>query len=284
MERRDVWVRVATFVGVTYVWSWIFMYLAISAGKITAASAFGGMWSPFVGLLVTRIVFPDGRRRGSLGGLGWKWGKTRWQLWSYFLPVLYVGAAHGATWAFGLADFTDASVGKIAVQVLNAVALGTIFNSIFAFGEEIGWQGYLVPQLYGIVGFTKTAFIRGIIWSVWHYPLIIGGVYGTTETPLWYRLVCFTVTLTAVSLAFSWLRIKSGSLWTGVFLHAMHNLYIQGVFPSLTVNLQSTIYFTDEFGAFAAAATVIVAVVFWVKRRELPEPAARPHPQESESI
>jgi membrane protease YdiL (CAAX protease family) len=278
VENRKLWVRVATFVGVTYVWSWIFMYLAISAGKITAVAAFGGMWSPFVGLLVTRIVFPDGRRRGSLGGLGWKWGRTRWQLWSYFLPVLYVGAAHGAAWAFGLAGFTDASADKIVVQVLSALALGTVLGSIFAFGEEIGWQGYLVPRLYGRLGFTKTAFIRGIIWSVWHYPLIIGGVYGTTETPLWYRLVCFTVTLTAVSFAFSWLRIKSGSLWTGVFLHAMHNLHIQEVFPSLTVNLRSTVYLTDEFGAFSAAAAVIVAVVFWSKRRELLEPDPRPDP------
>lgn len=269
MERRVVWVRVATFVSVTFIWSWIFMYMAVSAGTITVAAALGGMWSPFVGLLVTRIVFPDGRRRGSLAGLGWKWGKTRWQLWSYFLPVLYVGAAHVATWAFDLAHFTDAPAGKIAFQLLKAVALGTIFGSIFAFGEEIGWQGYLVPQLYRIVNFTKTAFIRGIIWSVWHYPLIIGGVYGTTETPLWYRLACFTVTLTAISFAFSWLRIKSGSLWTGVFLHAMHNLHIQEVFPSITVNLRSTMYFTDEFGAFSAAAAVIVAVVFWVKRREL---------------
>jgi uncharacterized protein len=277
VERRDVWVRVATFVGVTYVWSWIFMYLAISAGKMTVVSALGSMWSPFVGLLVTRIVFPDGRRRGSLRGLGWTWGKTRWQLWSCFLPIVYVGAAHGATWAFGLADFTDASADKIAVLALNAVTLGMISGSIFAFGEEIGWQGYLVPQLYRIEGFTKTAFTRGIIWSVWHYPLIIGGVYGTTETPVWYRLICFTVTLTAVSFAFSWLRIKSGSLWTGVLLHAAHNLYIQEVFPSLTVNLQYTKYFTDEFGAFSAAAAVIFAMVFWVKRRELPESDARPH-------
>lgn len=274
MERSAVWIRIATFVGVTYAWSWIFMFLAISAGKITAVSALGGMWSPFVGLLVTRIVFPDGRRRGNLAGLGWKWGKTRWQLWSYFLPVLYVGAAHGAAWAVGLADFTDASAGKITVQVLSAVALGTVFNSIFAFGEEVGWQGYLVPQLYRILGFTKTAFLRGIIWSAWHYPLIVGGVYGTTESPLWYRLLCFTVTLTAVSFAFSWLRIKSGSLWTGVFLHSMHNLHIQEVFPSLTVDLDSTRYFTDEFGAFSAAAAVVVAIVFWVKRRELREPVA----------
>jgi membrane protease YdiL (CAAX protease family) len=269
MERRDVWIRITTFVGVTYVWSWIFMAMAISAGKITVAAALGGMWSPFVGLLVTRALFPDGRRRGSLYGLGWKWGKTRWQLLSYFLPILYVGAAHGAAWIFGMAGFTDASAGEIALQTLKAIALGTVFGSIFAFGEEIGWQGYLVPKLYRITGFTKTSFCRGIIWSVWHYPLIIGGVYGTTETPLWFRLICFTVTMTAVSFAFSWLRIKSGSLWTGVFLHAMHNLYIQEIFPSLTVNLRSTLYLTDEFGAFSAAAAVLIALFFWVKRSSL---------------
>ena len=272
-ERQATWAQVATFVAVTYVWSWIFMYLAISAGEITPVAALGGMWSPFVGLLVTRMLFPVGRRRGSLAGLGWKWGETRWQLWSYFLPVLYVGAAHSAAWALGFADFADATAGPMILRVLRAVALGTVLGSIAAFGEEIGWHGYLVPQLYARMGFTKTAFTRGIIWSVWHYPLIIGGVYGTTETPLWYRLVCFTVTLTAVSFAFSWLRIKSGSLWTGVLLHAMHNLYLQEVFPSLTVDLPRTPYVTDEFGAFSAAAAVIVAVVFWLKRGDLRETA-----------
>jgi len=272
-EHQSIWVRVTIFVAVTYVWSWIFMYMAISAGRITPIAALGGMWSPFVGLFVTRILYPEGRRRGSLAGLGWKWGETRWQLWSYFLPVLYVGAAHCAAWAFGFAGFTDAPAGTMAQRILGAIALGTVFGSIAAFGEEIGWQGYLVPHLYRRLGFTRAAFTRGIIWSVWHYPLIIGGVYGTTETPLWYRLVCFTVTLTAVSFAFSWLRIKSGSLWTGVLLHAMHNLYIQEVFPSLTAELPRTVYVTDEFGAFSSAAAVIVAIVFWLKRGDLRETA-----------
>lgn len=273
LEPRAVWTRIATFVGVTYAWSWIFMSMAISAGKITTATALGGMWSPFVGLIVTRIIFPDGRRRGSLAGLGWRWGSTRWQLWSYLLPVLYVGAAYGATWAFGLAGFTEDPAGDVAVKVITAIALGTVFNSIAALGEEIGWQGFLVPQLFRVVGFTKTALLRGIIWSLWHYPLIIGGVYGSTETPLWYRLVFFTITMTSVSFAFSWLRIKSGSLWTGVLLHAMHNLYFQEVFPMLAVDRSTTAYYIGEFGAFSAIAALIVAFVFWRKRGSLDVPA-----------
>ena len=272
LSRRDTWIRIATFVGVTYVWSWIFMYMAISSGRITGATALGGMWSPFVALFVTRLVFPDGRRRGSLGGLGWKWGRTRWQLWSYCLPLLYVGGVHGAVWVTGLAGFSEETGSAIATNVFKLIALGTVANSIAAFGEEIGWQGFLVPQLYKMMNFTKTSFLRGIIWSVWHYPLIIGGVYGTTMTPLWYRLVCFTITMTAVSFAFSWLRIKSGSLWTGVLLHAMHNLYFQAIFPSMTVDRGTTMWFVDEFGAFSAAAAIIVAVFFWMKRRELPGP------------
>jgi len=276
MSARDTWIRIATFVGVTYAWSWIFMYMAIAAGEITLLPAFGGMWSPFVGILVTRLIFPDGRRRGSLSGLGWGWGKTRWQVTSWFLPALYVGLAHGAVWAFGLAGFTDAGPGTIGLFVLKRMVMGLTVGAVLAFGEEVGWQGFLVPRLYKLAGFTRAALLRGIIWSVWHFPLIIGGVYGTTATPLWYRLLCFTVTMTAVSFAFSWLRIKSGSLWTGVWMHAAHNIFIQSVYPGLTADGDHTMWFVDEFGAFSAAAAVIVAVFFWMKRRELPVPDEAP--------
>jgi membrane protease YdiL (CAAX protease family) len=273
MTRRDAWIRIGTFVAVTYAWSFIFMGLAIREGDITLMTALGGMWSPFVGLLVMRLIFPDGRRRGSLAGLGWKWGKTRYQLGGFFLPALYVGVAHGLTWAFGFAGFTEASAGTVSVFILKRMLMGATVGAALAFGEEVGWQGFLVPRLYSMMSFTKTSLVRGVIWSVWHYPLIIGGVYGTTMTPLWYRLICFTVTLTAVSFAFAWLRIKSGSLWTGVWLHAAHNIFIQSIYPGITADYDRTAWFVDEFGAFSAAAAVIVAVVFWMKRKELQEPA-----------
>ena len=281
MSNRDRWIRIALFVAVTYVWSGFFMGMAIADGDITLLTAFGGMWSPFVGLLVTRLVFPDGRRRGSLAGLGWKWSRTKYQVGSFFLPGLYVGVAHLAVWVFGLAGFWDAPLSEVAVLVLKRMAMGVTVGSVLAFGEEVGWQGFLVPQLYKMMSFTKTSLARGLIWSLWHYPLIIGGVYGPSSTPLWYRMLFFTITLTAVSFAFTWLRVRSGSLWTGVFLHAGHNIFIQSVYPRLTTHSDVLPYLTDEFGVLCAAAAVLTALVFWMKRDVLPPAVQLPTPQDS---
>lgn len=268
-SHRDIWLRIATFVAVTYGFSSIFMYMAISSGEITALSALGGMWSPLVGVFVTRLIFPDGRRRGSLSSLGWGWGKTRYQLLSVAAPILYVFAAYAVLWLAGIGRFSDATPGAVAFFILRGAVRGLTLGSIFAFGEEVGWQGFLVPQLSKVTDFTRTAILRGVIWSVWHFPLIAGGIYGTTDTPLWYRLVCFTVTMTAASFVFAWLRLKSGSLWTGVWMHASHNRFIQGVFPGLTVSAGAAAWFVDEMGAFTAIAAAAVAFVFWRRRGAL---------------
>jgi len=276
LTRREIWIRICTFIAVTYLWSFIFMGLAIRDGDITLITALGGMWSPLVGMFVTRLIFPDGGKRGSLAGLGWGWGKTRWQVGSLFLPALYVGIAHALLWLTGLAGFTDASVAGIGRFVLERMVMGVTIGAALAFGEEVGWQGFLVPQIYKMMGFTKAAFFRGLVWSVWHWPLIIGGVYGPKTTPVWYQIVFFTITMTAVSFAFTWFRMRSGSLWTGVWMHAAHNIFFQSVYPGLTKESPNSAWLIDEFGVFSAAVAVLVALFFWMKRRQLPGPGDDP--------
>jgi membrane protease YdiL (CAAX protease family) len=281
LTRRETWTRIATFIAVTYLWSFIFMGMAIRDGDITLVTALGGMWSPFVGVLVTRLIFPDGRRRGSLAGLGWTWGRTGWQVGSWFLPALYVGLAHAVLWLSGLAGFTDAGAGDIALFVLKRMAMGVTIGAALAFGEEVGWQGFLVPRVYRMLGFTKSSLFRGVVWSVWHWPLIMGGVYGTSATPVWYKIIFFTITMTAVSFAFTWFRMKSGSLWTGVWMHAAHNIFFQSVYPGLTTESPNSAWLVDEFGVFSAAVAVLVALFYWSRRHELPEPARGPVPLEA---
>ena len=120
--------------------------------------------------------------------------------------------------------------------------------------------------------FTKTALFRGIVWSVWRYPIIISGLYApdvTKEVPLWYQLIFFTIFLTSISFAFTWFRLKSGSLWTDMLLHASHNKFTQGVFSKLTIDKGATLYFIGEFGAAMAVIAFLIASIFWKKRHQL---------------
>jgi hypothetical protein len=162
---RGEWAPLGVFLSVTFLWTWVVSFVAISAGEITTFTAFGGMWGPFVGVLVTRRLFPGERRHGSLAGLGWRWGQTRWQLLSFLLPVLYVGLAYLAVWGLGLAEVSDAPVADQAEMVVLWMAGAASVGAFLTFGEEVGWQGFLVPTVYRATGFTATSLIRGLLWS-----------------------------------------------------------------------------------------------------------------------
>lgn len=61
----------------------------------------------------------------------------------------------------------------------------------------------------------------------------------------------------------------SGSLWTGVILHATHNLFIQAIFTPLTKDTGKTAYYFDEFGIVLPVVTVAFAIYYWSRRDEL---------------
>jgi membrane protease YdiL (CAAX protease family) len=89
---------------------------------------------------------------------------------------------------------------------------------------------------------------------VWHYPLILFGDYGA-GTPKLFVLACFTVTVVGLSFLYSWMRLTSGSVWTGMLLHASHNLFVENVFDPLTTDTGNTKFVTGEFGVGLAAQT-----------------------------
>jgi membrane protease YdiL (CAAX protease family) len=74
--------------------------------------------------------------------------------------------------------------------------------------------------------------LSGFIWAIWHYPILLFADYNG-HTPVWYYLPLFTLLLPAISFLWTWMRLKSGSLWPGVVLHAAHNTFIQQFFDPL---------------------------------------------------
>jgi len=281
-SRRTVQ-KTITYIVITFALSSVFYYLVISSGSLTAAYGIfsaGLMWCPGVAALLTQMVHHESPR-----DLGWSWGKRWYQVWSYLIPVLYSSVVYVFVWLTGLGRFSVVGfLGNLASQfglqhvpiwitavgyLVVTVALGTLVSCITALGEEIGWRGFLVPNLAKLTTYSRVALISGVIWSVWHYPILFFADYNA-GTPAWYGAACFTVMVVGLSFAFAWMRLKSGSLWTAVLLHASHNLFIQRVFDPLTTDTGLTRYVTGEFGAALAVISLVVAYIFWKRRTELP--------------
>lgn len=227
----------------------------VGAGELYALPL---MWSPALAGLLTTLIFQRNVR-----GMGWGLGKPLYYAIAYMLPLLYAGVAYGLVWLFGLGRLDTGGVaGSLGAFLLGSLTIRVLGSALLALGEEIGWRGLLVPQLARVQPFTQTALISGVIWGLWHVPLIIGGGY-SSGAPAWYAVACFMVLVIGISFAFAWLRLASGSLWPAVLLHATHNTFIQSVLDKLTADTGPTAYFTTEFGLGLALMGVVVGVIFW---------------------
>ena len=280
-KRKSSRRQIITYLLLVFAFSSVFYFLMLKAHSLGGGGglyALGIMWCPALAGMATLKL--NGR---NLSELGWKWPASNYAIQSWSIPLFYATVTYVIVWSVGLGGFpnheyTAQLVHRMGLPVspLVATALYVVLGGSFglarglasALGEEIGWRGFLVPELSKNVGFTSTALISGVVWSCWHYPLLIWGDYNN-GTPTWYGLSCFTAMVLSISFVFAWMRLKSGSLWTGALLHASHNLYIQGIFTPLTRNTGKTAWFIDEFGAVLPLVTVVLAIYFWHRRNEL---------------
>jgi membrane protease YdiL (CAAX protease family) len=273
--------KVIVYLTLTFALCIPFYYLIISAGSIEAGGGIyvmGLMWCPGVASLLTRLIF-----QRNLRGLGWGWGKTRYQVWSYLLPVMAGLVVYGIVWGTGLGGFSSEGLtGETGLGLPLAIATqataGFLLSAFLALGEELGWRGLLVPELSKVTSYTRLSLVSGVIWVIYHAPILLFADYHSAA-PIWYAFLVFIVLVTVGSFIYAWFRLKSGSVWTAVIIHASHNLFIQSVFDPLTVDRGFTQYVTTEFGAGLAIAYTLIAYWCWKQRGSLPQVAsAEPEP------
>lgn len=246
----------------------VFLTLAISSVSYFAMISSGTahdvvllwMWSPGLAAILTQLIF-----RGSLKEFGWRLGPTRYLLSAALIPLAYSVTIYGIAWITGLAGFKSPSS-----NLLIAFVPGLFFACFAALGEEIGWRGLLVPHLIKITSFTKTVLISWILWALWHYPAIIWADYHS-DAPRWFDLTSLTIAIVGLSAMTAWMRLKSGSIWPPVIWHGVHNLLIQGILLSMTIETDVSAYVVDDFGIGVMITGVVLAIVFLRKGTSLRE-------------
>jgi len=255
---------------------YVFYFIGGSGGN--GLIALGMMWAPGIAAIITRLIYQK-----NLRNMGWAWNRWRYQIIAYLLPLFLGLIVYGIVWLTGIGDFSPEqftiNLNRRLLGLESPLSFGLSFlimssvwmliGCIYALGEEIGWRGFLVPELSRVTSYFNTSLIIGLVWAVWHIPGILFMGYNNGAAS-WYSILFFTIMITGLSFIMTWLRLKSGSLWTAVILHASHNLFIQGFYDPLTIEHGITKYFTTEFGFGLAFIYSIAAYFFWKKRFKLP--------------
>ncbi|MDR7857901.1 type II CAAX endopeptidase family protein [Tissierella sp.] len=245
------------FLIITFVLSGICYYIRIIGGDDAAGMTAILMWCPAISAFIIQRIY---YRKEKL--LGWNPCKITYLLIGLFVPVIYIGLSYGLYWIVN----RDVMTGQIQTNSAGMLLVLFISSIVTATGEEIGWRGFLLPKMSEIWNVKTAVIISGLIWAVWHFPLMIAGLYNP-GTPLWYQLSIFTIEVIAITAIMAIIRLNSKSVWPAIILHASHNYFDQVIFSPLTIGEKST-YFVGETGAITAIALVLVAL-FMMRKNNL---------------
>ncbi|MBR1758963.1 MAG: CPBP family intramembrane metalloprotease [Lachnospiraceae bacterium] len=270
----------------TFVIAWILQGVAIycvwnGIADVYQAILAVSMFAPLVGALLSKH---------SLKGLGWKpqlKGKVRYYLLGWFGPavvsvlgaalffILFRGAFDpnagllaatiGATGMEQLAAQGLTPAKYLLISSVSAVTYAPLLNMFAAIGEEVGWRGVLSPALRERFGKVKGSLLMGLIWGVWHWPIIIlaGYEYGLSYVgaPVLGPFVFLVFTFSA-GVILDWLYRKSGCIWLPAITHGAINAFAAIPLYFLAVDkVQLQIFGPAPVGLVAGIPFLIAAIV-----------------------
>ncbi len=112
----------------------------------------------------------------------------------------------------------------VGIQLLSALTVGPAINTVFAVGEEFGWRGYLLPKLLPL-GTRLAVVLVGVVWGVWHWPIIAMGYnygFGYPGAP-WTGMFAMVAMTTATGTFLAWVTLRSESVWPAALGHGAIN-------------------------------------------------------------
>jgi uncharacterized protein len=201
--------------------------------------ASGYMWGPAVANVLTRLVTKTGWKNLFLKpSLKSQW---RYIFAGWFLPgiLTVVGTAifflifpgyydpelsflNEQLPAFGANSFSALQFALL--QTFLALLTSAPINALATFGEEFGWRAFLLPELIPL-GKRKALIISGVIWGIWHWPVILmGHNYGMIYTGYpWLGFLATVWFTVSIGVVFGWLAIAGKSVWPAVLAHGALN-------------------------------------------------------------
>ena len=220
------------------------MMFRAGAGLAYTALLAVSMFAPLLAAVLSGV---------GIRGMGWKpriKGNIRWILGAWFGPAVW-GTLGAALYFLMVPDALDTSftylynmLGTEGVRQMESSGLSVLqyaisscvasmtyapwLNMLFAIGEEAGWRGVLYPALKSRWGVPKGRIAGGIIWGVWHWPIMLlaGYEYGTSYwgAPVTGPLL-FCLIAVSIGILLDFFYDRTNCIWVPALCHGAINAF-----------------------------------------------------------
>ncbi len=151
----------------------------------------------------------------------------------------------------------------VAVETMIAIVISPILNALATLGEEFGWRAYLLPRLMPL-GWRKAVLLLGLIWGVWHWPVIFMGYEYGFKYPgyPWVGPLLFIWFTFCAGTFLAWITLRGGSVWPAVIGHAAIN-GIAGISFLMLTGSPNTLLGPSPVGVIGAIGYAAVALILF---------------------
>jgi uncharacterized protein len=272
------WREVALFVLIAYAltWAWNGIWILPQLGTLLAApttpadstriygnaiNSLPGMLGPLIAAVVMRLWVSREGLRGSLGL------RQSWRAYAVALiaPIAFMAIVALVLLATGLAGI-KALDEPITIVIVPLFALLLFLESVLGFGEEYGWRGYMLPRLMPL-GEVRATLLLGIIWQVWHFPVLLSGLL-LGGNALWLVVLVHIALVVVSAFPYTWLaRATAFSPAVAAVFHGAQNWSQQRLLTFLV--LGNVLLGVAVIGASWLVVVLVYYGIRWLSRRRL---------------
>ena len=158
----------------------------------------------------------------------------------------------------------DPKIFVIAMTIMSLTVI-PVSQILPGFGEEAGWRGVMYPFLKERLGKTAGRIAGGILWGIWHWPLILIGNYFYGNEYSGFPVlgpVMICVALMAYGILIDWLYEKTGSIIVPSIAHAAMNA---AAMPVLFLSdVQNSLLGPGAFTLIPVVPVIVVSVIILI--------------------
>ena len=212
-----------TFFLLVFILTWV-VWVPRASGAPLGVLGQAWTWIPAIAALLAAALTGG---RGALRELGSR--LVRWRVgWQWYLVVILGPAAFSLAVAgiytlFG-GSWADAAPPAILVGPLVVLPLFLVILTLTdGLGEELAWRGFALPRLLTRYNALAASLILGVIWALWHLPLLWTEGGPMYQLPVWLLLL----DVTAKAVLFTWVFLHTrGSVLIAMLFHGATNLFL----------------------------------------------------------